>query len=58
MKTIKIKEFMGPGDYDDKLDDYEKTINSPYFKFNQLIINILCVLLCQQTLWNELVLKM
>lgn len=27
MKTIKIKEFMGPGDYDDKLDDYEKTTN-------------------------------
>ena len=29
MKIIKIKEFMGPGEYDDKVDDYEKTINIP-----------------------------
>ena len=37
-------------DYDDQLGNHEKTANTPYFKFNQLIINILCVLLCQQTM--------
>ena len=57
MKTIKVKEFVLQGDYDDEVVDYEKTAINPWFKFNQLIINILCVLLCQQTLWKELVLK-
>ena len=50
MKTIKVKEFVAPGDYDDQVADYEKTAINPWFKFNQLIINILCVLLCQQIL--------
>ena len=50
MKSIKIKEFIVPIDYDAKVDSMKKRANSPYFKFNQLIINILCVLLCQQIL--------
>ena len=50
MKTINVKEFVVRDDYDDEVADYEKTAINPCFKFNQLIINILCVLLCQQIL--------
>ena len=28
MKSIKIKEFIMPGDYDDKVDEYEKSANN------------------------------
>jgi hypothetical protein len=50
MKTIKVKEFVTPGDYDDEVSYYEKIAINPWFVFNQLIINILSVLLCQQIL--------
>ena len=50
MKTIKVKEFVVPDDYDDEVAENKKRAINHHFKFNQLIINILCVLLYQQIL--------